>query len=262
MGKIRLFFKWVFVFSILIIWTYFVVIGSITGNFAEGFAEGKEFIPLYMQTSAGIERAASSDLIDFLFYHNFDIENKTENIPSEDCSIRGKNGKLSVEGLSFDDNKINFYVPLKNAGKGEGYITGQKGKNRFSLKFKIKEILETNSENLKIRAEGKGNLNLKELNFNLIINFDKENNKINVDSDNSSLSASDMKVSFIDGCLNEEKSFYLFIDKGRLEKRRSIDDVRKLLSEHPELIENYENLRGLYKDYWWVTLPGGSGIVS
>ena len=64
-----------------------------------------------------------------------------------------------------------------------------------------------------------------------------------------------MKVYFIEGCLTEEEEFYLIVDNGKIEERRSIEEVRGLLDNHPELIDAYFNLEKLYKDYWWLILP-------
>ncbi|MFH1500425.1 MAG: hypothetical protein ABIE22_00585 [archaeon] len=55
---------------------------------------------------------------------------------------------------------------------------------------------------------------------------------------------------------------YLITDLGELDKRRSIEEVRKILDENPSLAENFENLKNLYSDYWWLIVPGGSALVS
>ena len=101
MAKTKLILKWSFVFSVLIIWTYFIIT-SITAGFAEKpnviiyntnpdnvegkISEIKQYnVPFYSETSAGIEKASSSEILDLLFNYNFEIEKRTEEVPSERC---------------------------------------------------------------------------------------------------------------------------------------------------------------------------------
>ncbi len=109
MGTTKLFFKAALVFSMLIIWSCFVI-GLAPGAFAKNFN-----IPIYIQTSAGIERAGSDEIIDILFNYDFEIQRKIEQSPMEKCSLRAEAGSLEIGGKIFENrNKLSFNIPLKN----------------------------------------------------------------------------------------------------------------------------------------------------
>ena len=252
--KVKLLFKWFFVFSVLIVWSYFVISNVVTGSFAKDFN-----FPVYLQTPVGIERASSSEVLDFLFNHNFEIQKKIENIPEDKCSLRAENGNLIINEKDLGNkNKLSFHINFAN-NKGEGSLIGQKDRDRLSLSFDFKNLVKIDLNELILEASGKGNLNKEKLNFNSItLTLDKINKKISVSGDG--LEATDMDASFIDGCGNEEKEFYVFVCNGLREERRSIEEVRMILDENPELIDMYGTLERLYKDYWWLILPEGFGI--
>jgi hypothetical protein len=261
MGKnIKLIFKWTFVFGILIFWSSFIVLGTIGGGFAKDFN-----IPIYIQTLAGIERASSSDILEILFNNDFEINEEMDYIPIEKCSVRATGGSLDINEQDFGEkNKISFYIPNGNAEKGTGSLSGRINRDRFSLKFNVNEILETNSEILRFSAEGQGRLNRQKIDFgNIIVELNKTSNKVSISSSEEykDLQALNVEVTSLKGCLMEEKIIYLIIDQGELDEKRSIGEVRSLLDDHPELIDAYFNLEKLYKDYWWLAFPGG-GIVS
>jgi len=250
--KIKFFLKWSFVFSVLTFWSYFVIMGSVIGSFSKGFN-----IPIYIKTSAGTEKASSEEAIEILFNNNFEIEEKKEIIPFDRCSLRASSGRFVLDGRILGyGNKLGFNV--NSLGNGGGSLTEADGGDRFSMKFDIKDILETNSEKLVVNAEGKGRINLEELNFNDIeITFDKINSEVEITgSGDADFEISGMDASVADGCVVREEEFYLLEDKGKLPKKRSIDEVRSLLDSHPEFIDNYGGLERLYKDYWWIGIPG------
>jgi hypothetical protein len=111
-------------------------------------------------------------------------------VPSglEGCSVRAKDGTLSVEGKNFTRLKISFYVPLYvplgNAHNGQGSITGSSGKERFSYKFDWTEVLENNQNYSDIRAVGEYNIGReKEKSATVIIHYDKINKKLSMSKD-------------------------------------------------------------------------------
>src|SRR3990167_567154 len=223
-SKTKFFFKWTFVFGVLSIWSIFVIVGAVGGNFI-----GEFNIPIYKQTSAGIERMSSDEIIEFLFKHDFDIEERNE------------------------------FIPLANDGLGEGSIISSGGENRLSLDFKVTEILNTDNESLVFDAVGEGRLNRENVDFdNIHVEYNRANNYVLITGmgDENFFSSIPLEVYFKEGCSLNQESFYLFIDNGELDEKRSIDEVRETLDEHPELIDSFEGLRSLYNDYWWVTLPG------
>ena len=236
--KVKLIFKWFFVFVILSVWSFFVIGGSITGSFAKDFN-----VPVYIQTEAGTEKASYSELVNTLFYRDFDVESKTETVVDTKCSVR-------AEGTT---EKLSFSTYLKNSKGGKGNFVGTDGQNRISVDFEVKDILEINENKLILEAvDSDSNL--------ITITYDKSANKASILFDVSNVD--DMEVSFVEGCDVSEEEIYLITDKGKLSERRSIEEVRSLLDENPEFVDMYENFKELYNSYWWVALPGGISIIS
>lgn len=260
--KIKFFFKWTFVFTILSLWT-FLVLQSLSLGSAELFNRSNSLLPIYIQTSVGVEKASSSDLIDFLFNHDFEVEERNEFIPIKDCALRARGGTAEIDEANLgENNKLNF--GLNYLGNGNGELTSQKGRERMSLSFKSEEILQTDLEKLVFKAKGRGHLNREELNFHsIIVTFDKENNKVNILGEGDiDFMYSNMEVISLDGCLIEMKEFLLLTDNGELPQRRTIEEVRQLLNENPRFTEAYENLRRLFSDRWFVLASSAIPIVS
>lgn len=262
--RASLIFKWAFVFSVLSGWTLFVIFGSVSGSIGTAYASDIN-TPLFVASDAGIERVSSSALTDYLFNYDFSVEEKAEQVPSEDCSIRAKDGAVSIDEINFQNAKLNFYVPMKNAMNGKGYLTAQTNKKRLSLNFNVVKITKTDSDNLVVEALGKGTLDKKVINFSSIkINLDKSNNIVDVsgvsNDGSETLSAPNMAVTFMKGCSISERNIYLITINGKLEKRRSITEVRALLNQYPEFVNLYDNLKNLYKKFWWVALPPGIAL--
>ena len=262
--KTKLILKWTFVFSVLMIWTYLVITFSVVGLFdntedaayyiinpenqkslsleMQNAIEKKNFnMPIYEETTAGIEKASSEELLDMLFNHNFEIQEKSEYVDDESCSLRAEGGSLKVDNTTITDIKLGFTAPLKNSAPGEGSLTAQKNRDRFSLSFDIEEILETNSERLIFRASGKGRLNQKEIIFDeIIVSFDKINNIVGIiGTGDKDFEASGLKVSSVKGCLSADHNFYLLMDNGELGKGRSAEEVVKILKENHEFLDIY-----------------------
>jgi len=235
--KVKLVFKWFFVFIVLSVWSFFVIASSITGSFAKDFN-----VPVYIQTDAGTEKASYSELVNTLFYRDFDVESKTEMVVDEKCSVR-------AEG---SDSKLSFSTYLKNSKGGKGNFVGTDGQNRLSADFEVKDILEINENKLVLEGVDSSDT--------ITVTYDKSANKASILSD--TINVNDMAVSSVNGCGAKEEEIYLITDKGKLSERRSIEDVRNLLDENPEFVDMYENFKGLYNDYWWIALPGGISIVS
>src|SRR3989344_790199 len=77
------------------------------------------------------------------------------------CSVRGNAGNLFVENLNLDgNNKLSFYIPHINLKNGEGSLTGQANRKRFTYDFKIADVLEnTKKINLVGDAVNLNNMN-------------------------------------------------------------------------------------------------------
>jgi len=117
--------------------------------------------------------------------------------PFEDCSVRGKAGVINYNGKNFTANHLNFYVAGKRVVGGEGYLTSQLGRTTFSYKFKVKEVLETNENFVKIKVEGKSRIGLeKEKIETAVITVNRKTKVLNIVSDNFTLE--NMKGSFIE----------------------------------------------------------------
>ncbi|MDP2925706.1 MAG: hypothetical protein Q8N99_05015 [Nanoarchaeota archaeon] len=103
-------------------------------------------------------------------------------LPYNSCTIRAKGGSL-VFGQEYlgDNNKLYFYIPLKNANKGEGYLTGQKGRKRFSYKFTIEQVSYNDDDKMTLDVDGIYTVDGKdENNEAAIITIDKKNLGVSV----------------------------------------------------------------------------------
>lgn len=241
-----------FTFVVILICGFFII-PLISG--------GSNFnIPIYIETSAGIEKANYDDLVEILFNHDFEIQEKQESVPEEVCSLRAKGGSLKIDGISINEIDFSFNIPSRNAGPGKGSLTAQKNRNRFSLSFEIKEILKTNSEMLILKATGKGTLNKKALNFdNIIIGFDKISNMAAIaGTGDKDFQATDLEAVSTKFCSGGEQNFYLLIDKGKLKRGRSAQEVTKILYSDPKFLDVYWNLEKIHKTYWWINIPEGN----
>lgn len=108
-----------------------------------------------------------------------------QNLNINGCSIRAKDGKLYVNGSLFGiNNKINLNMNFKNNGKGQGSLTSQYKKSRFSYSFKLEDGLLVNGSDSKINAFGYYRLNkVKFDNEDAVIYINKQNKKINIIGD-------------------------------------------------------------------------------
>lgn len=231
------------------IFSYFII---------QNISAGSDFnIPIYIQTSAGIEKADYYDLVEILFNHDFEVQEKQEIVSDEKCSLRAEQGSLNVDGIIFDKSSLNFNIQLNS---GQGSLTAQKNKNRFSLTFKVEEILETNPEKLVFRASGKATLNKKSLYFDdIIISFDKIDSLLEITGTGSkNFQATGLEVVFTLGCLSEEQNFYLLVDNGLLGKGRSAEEVVQILKQDSIFLDIYWDLEKLHKEKWWVHIPNGN----
>lgn len=248
-NKTKFFLKWVFVFSILSIWTIGVVysLGTVSG---EIFRDPVN-IPIYKETSSGIEKMSSQEIMNFLFKRNFEIEKKFESVPQSYCSIRAI-GEVSSNQESFGNGELNFNVNyLIN---GQGSLTAQKNRKRLVTNFEPMEVLKSDNEDLNLKLSGNGRINFDIIDMNnSALYLDKENLKVTLIS--NSISATDMDVTFIEGCLNFGQTIFIVKDLGELPKDRSISEVRDLLNNHPEFADAYSVLKRLFTDYWWLIVP-------
>src|SRR3989338_1405721 len=102
-------------------------------------------------------------------------------------NIRGKYGNLDVGNLSFEVNKLIFTARSKGANRGNGYITGQKDKTRFSYKFKVMGVEETD-ELAKIYVTGKYRVGRGEIIIlNTFMMLDKSKGELSLTSEPFSL---------------------------------------------------------------------------
>ena len=58
--------------------------------------------------------------------------------------------------------------------------------------------------------------------------------------------------------------FYLIITTDKLGQQRSVEEIRSILEEHPELIDAYEGLREFYKPQYYtpVVIPEFSTMTG
>jgi hypothetical protein len=73
----------------------------------------------------------------------------------QSCSIRAKDSLISAGGKEFKNPKLNFYIPLKNAARGTGYLIGQTNRTTFSYEFTDVKVLENDNDVLILKVSGK-----------------------------------------------------------------------------------------------------------
>jgi len=268
---VKLVVKWVVVFAVLSIWTFFVIQGlftkvsvsySVTTGTQATFLTGLALFsqdfnaPIYIETPAGNQKASLTSIIRILFERDFEIINKSEPVSITSCSVRATGGDLMLDGESFGgSNKVSFNINYLANGKGS--LTNQNGKNRVSMSFTPKKILETNEDILSFNASGKGRINRDSISLDeVIVEFNKNDREIFISSNR--FEANLVGVTFTEGCFSENKEFFLIKDNGKLASKRTISEVRDLIDNHPELTNAYEGLKRLFTDYWWLIVPGGS----
>lgn len=71
------------------------------------------------------------------------------------CSVRANGGTIISDEINFTKNKINFFIPISKAEKGQGYLSGQDGKGIFLYKFSVDRLLFYTNELVKAEVSGK-----------------------------------------------------------------------------------------------------------
>lgn len=236
--------KWSVTFVILTLWTTMVVSGAFTS--AQGVTE------LYVQNEASIEKATSAQVEDILFTKAFSIEDVTQKIPSPTCNARSTGGEITYEGQVLQGKSdVHFHLELPNANLGSGEGSFQTADKRAYFTYNIVS-LKKNTETLEIEIAGDLFDSGVKKPLMGTITLDKETQLITVST--PVLTIQDASGDIISGCLDEEKQVTTFIVGDDLETPRSIDEVREVLNNNPELINQFEGLKHLFTRYWWLGL--------
>jgi len=125
------------------------------------------------------------------------------------CSIRAKDGTVTVDGVGFDKPTINFHIPLGNAGNGKGTLNAQSNKKRLSYRFNIMDVTANDANQATIMVKGDVEINgsIKQKGKVSTITYNKISRKISlVSTDNPAdnpqlhLEASNMPITFQKWC--------------------------------------------------------------
>jgi len=211
-------------------------------------------LPIFIQRDSGIEKMSSFNVAELIYENNFSIERKTGVMPMDICSLRASGGIANLNGSIYDRrNKLSFN--FNSFGKGDGSLTAQDGRERLSISFKINNIINRTSEILLFEANGNARANNENAdldNLDLIFMLNKTSNKISViESKNlisnfsNNFSIKDMKVRFMEGCLEETGNYVFIYNFTKREEERSVSEVREILKENKEFLDAYEGLRRL-----------------
>lgn len=116
------------------------------------------------------------------------------------CSVRAKDSLINVNGENFSNSRLNFYIPLKNAVTGQGYLLGQNQKETFNYEFKDAQVLENNDQDMiLLLISGNYRLGLgAKIPENAVVMLNKVNKTVSVIGDK--VSDLNMIVTFKDGC--------------------------------------------------------------
>ena len=221
------------VFSIIIALMFFVSPNLISATVN---------IPIYIQTSSGIERVSYNSLIDAFTNYNFEINKTQQYIPDDKCSLRATGGILDMNGLTFSNSHLNFYTP-QGSIPGQGSLTAQNGRIRLSIEFKVFNVLENDQEKIISQATGTGALNNEKINFSkIIILYDKSTKTVNIEGiGNINFTAEYIPVTFTQWCSGTSTEYYLITLENKLNQSRSSDQVNALINQHPEIFDRYES---------------------
>ena len=127
------------------------------------------------------------------------LEVLPELIKLKDCSIRGKGNNLTAEGYTFSKDKLNFYVPLANAERGEGYLTGQAKRMTFNYEFKVVKVVENTNRDLFVLVSGNYRLGVgNKTREEATIHFDKINKIASISGEH--IHIDNINVDFKKGC--------------------------------------------------------------
>ena len=128
------------------------------------------------------------------------INGKVESL--EGCSVRGKSGFVSGfvnNARRLQTNKLNFFIPSKNAAPGEGYLTSQQGRDRISYKFIVNKVLDNDKNKAMVFVKGLVRVNLGEWKQeSSVIILDKKTGDIILRG--NSISVESMFASFMNRC--------------------------------------------------------------
>lgn len=128
------------------------------------------------------------------------------------CSVRAVQGDVEVNGVDLDsrNNKLSFFISKSVRGRndpevatGQGFLTAQRGKERFEYDFDIDGVIENSADSATMIVSGKYKINRgPEQTLNAMITFAKNRRgfvnitKIPIND----INATNMKISFMQGC--------------------------------------------------------------
>ena len=255
MSKVKFTAKWIFVFAVLSTWTFFVV-GSIgLGTATDDLFNRKFNFPVYIENNGELSKASSREIIDFLFNHDFSSEKVTSVIPEESCSIRATTTNAIVNGTN-KTGRADLSINVNYLKSGRGTLISRFEGSQITSNFRVTEVLVSNNNFLSMKADGLANVNRNRVAFDdMMIEFNKNTNSVDFESDDIGLELNGMETVFVEGCMTKTDDYVVLHDEGTLEDRRSIEDVRSLLNNNKELLDAYEGLGSVFTDYWFLTLP-------
>lgn len=116
------------------------------------------------------------------------------------CSLRASKGTIIVEEKQYFKNKLNFYVPLRRASNGDGYLAGQDDKNSLTYRFKVDKVMTMTDGLTRVQVSGKYRIGIfgNYTNETSIITIDKINNVTSIVG--NKINANGMKISFRQFC--------------------------------------------------------------
>jgi hypothetical protein len=193
----------------------------------------------------------------YLFKKDFSIELQENIVNAESCSVRAEQGITSFREQIFRDNSLNFYLALPNAVDSTGSLTFENSEHHVSYRFRVKEILSANLQEIVLAVEGEGSQDGFPFTSEGTIRLDKLSETISLSLEDIALDAQNLQITFKKGCFNEIKMFYIITNNGDLEDRRSIKEIREFLDQYLMIEDNFESLGILKREYWALVLPDG-----
>jgi hypothetical protein len=115
------------------------------------------------------------------------------------CSVRAQGGEGVVGDTDFYGSKLNFNVPNSEAANGRGSIVAQEGRDRFSYKFEVLNVLANNNEEFVLRVRGDYRIGREsKVNEVSTLTFHKDTQE--VDLINDIFSFEKLRTTLVNGC--------------------------------------------------------------
>ncbi len=251
--------KWTAIFLVLSIWTVVVIkgvpVGSVqTVNAASIDGQG----PIYVADGDSLRQVTKSELLDALFFRDYELITKTEFVPSSKYSIRAKNSISEIGGIPAPGkNELSLnIVDDRNKGSRGSLIVQQNDGTRLSIDLDGIQIVENTQHMLKLSGVMTGKLDRQAVSGNVRVNVDKDAQTVTiVGFEGLNFRVENMPITLCQFCDTEIQQYTLIVINGDHEGTRSITEIRNELKDNPIILDEFKSLSVLNTPAWATIAP-------